>query len=146
MELFVKHYNELTRDELFEILALRASVFIVEQQCIYQDIEERDRQAWHVFLRDEAGLAAYLRVLDQANADGEVMLGRVIAVRRRCGLGTRIVQAGICVAREHCHARRILIHAQVYARPFYERLGFYPVSQEFLEDGIAHIRMLLNCP
>lgn len=145
MELHIKHYAELTAEELYEIMELRVAVFVVEQTCPYQEIDGRDKQAYHVYLTDETGIQAYLRVLDRGAAFEEVSIGRVIAVKRRQGLGTRILQAGIQTAREKFHAGSIVIEAQTYARGLYEKQGFRQTSEEFLEDGIPHIRMRLDC-
>lgn len=142
MELNIKHFSQLSRDELFEIYKLRVTVFIVEQQCPYQEIDDADREAYHIFLKDEEGIQAYLRLLPAGVAFDAVSLGRVIAVKRRCGLGTRIVEAGIKAAKEILGAETIKIEAQVYARGLYEKLGFVQTSEEFLEDGIPHIEMV----
>ena len=144
MELFVRKFEELTGPELYEILKLRVDVFVVEQKCPYQELDGKDQSALHIFLRDEAGIAAYLRVLAPGGSFAEASIGRVIAVRRRCGLGTRILRAGICAARDIFHAAAIRIEAQSYAKVFYEKQGFYQVSEEFLEDGIPHIQMLME--
>ena len=77
MELVVKHYSELTADELYDILHARVLVFVVEQKCPYEEVDGRDRQAYHVFLRDETGIKAYLRVLDRGVSFEEVSIGRV---------------------------------------------------------------------
>lgn len=142
MELVVRKFDELSTRELFEIYRLRVAVFVVEQQCPYQEVDEADRHAYHVFLRDESGITAYLRVIEAGAAFPQVAIGRVIAVRRREGLGTKIVSAGLRVAREKLGAREVCIEAQTYARRLYENLGFVQTSEEFLEDGIPHIRML----
>ena len=141
MERIVRHFDELTTRELFDLYKLRVSVFVVEQNCPYQEVDDADRVSYHVWLRDEDGIAAYLRVIPAGVSFEDVSIGRVIAVRRRCGLGTRIVEEGIRVAREKLQARRITIEAQTYARALYEKLGFRQTSAEFLEDGIPHIRM-----
>ena len=143
MELIVKHFDELTTRELFEILKLRVAVFVVEQNCPYQEVDEKDRGAYHVWLQDDGGIRAYLRVLDRGVSFPEASIGRVIAVQRRQGLGTRIVREGIRVAREKFGADAITIEAQTYAAKLYENLGFCQTSEEFLEDGIPHIRMEL---
>ena len=142
MEVKVKKYEELTLDELYAILRLRISVFVVEQNCPYQELDGKDRQAVHIFFEDEEGIEAYLRVLDRGAVFEEVSLGRVIAVKRRCGLGTRILAEGIRIARERFHAEKIRIEAQTYAKSLYEKQGFRQVSDEFLEDGIPHVQML----
>lgn len=143
MRLVVKHFNELSAEELFRIYKIRVSVFVVEQRCAYQEVDEADRSAYHVWLEDEAGIEAYARVLPAGATFKEPSLGRVIAVKRRCGLGSRIVAEGIRVAREKFGAASIRIEAQVYARGLYEKAGFVQVSDEFLEDGIPHIEMRL---
>lgn len=144
MRLTVKHYTELTPDEIYDILALRTSVFVVEQNCPYQEVDGNDRKAYHVWLSDEDGIKAYLRVLEAGATFEDVSIGRVISVKRRKGLGTEIVKAGINVAKEKYSAERITIEAQTYARGLYEKCGFVQVSDEFLEDGIPHIRMTLE--
>ena len=144
MELIVKHFSELSAEELFEIYKLRVSVFIVEQSCPYQDIDDADKSAYHVWLRDEDGIEAYARVLPAGVAFPTAAFGRVIAVKRRCGLGTKIVAAAIETARDKLGADMITIEAQVYARSLYENLGFRQTSEEFLEDGTPHIQMQLE--
>ena len=144
MELIVKHFSEPSAEELFEIYKLRVSVFIVEQSCPYQDIDDADKSAYHVWLRDEDGIEAYARVLPAGVAFPTAAFGRVIAVKRRCGLGTKIVAAAIETARDKLGADMITIEAQVYARSLYENLGFRQTSEEFLEDGIPHIQMQLE--
>lgn len=145
MELTVKHFSELSADELYEIYRLRCAVFIVEQNCVYQDIDNADKLAYHLWLSDETGIQAYARVLPKGVTFPEVSLGRVIAVRRRVGLGTKIVREAARVAKEKFDADRITIEAQTYAKKLYENLGFKQTSEEFLEDGIPHIQMQLHC-
>lgn len=142
MELVVKHFRELSNAELYEILRVRVAVFVVEQHCPYQEIDEKDQNAYHVWYQDEDGVAAYLRVLGQGVSFPEAALGRVLTTRRSCGLGSRILSAGIQVAKEKLHADSLRIEAQLYAKGFYEKAGFRQVSEMFLEDGIPHIEML----
>lgn len=144
MTLTVKRFDELTLAELYEILRLRSAVFVVEQNCAYQDIDDKDQVAVHAWLSDEDGIAAYLRVMDRGVYDEEVAIGRVISLRRRQGLASRLLLEGIRIAREEFHAELISVEAQVYARSLYEKAGFCQASEEFLEDGIPHIRMLLK--
>jgi len=144
MELIVKQYEELTRDELYEILMLRVQVFVVDQTCPYLEVDGRDQKSWHVYLRDESGIQAYLRVLEKGAAFDEVAIGRVIARKRRQGLGTRILQEGIKVARERLGADCIVLEAQTYCRGLYEKQGFRQTSEEFLDEGIPHIKMQLD--
>lgn len=142
METVVKQFNQLTVEELYEILRLRAEVFVVEQNCAYQDLDDIDKEAYHVYLKEEGKILAYLRVIDKEKRLDEVSIGRVISLKRRCGLGTKLMAEGVKVAKEKYGAKRIKIGAQCYAQPFYEGCGFRQVSGEYLEDGIPHIYMM----
>ena len=142
MELVVKHFSELTADELYSICKLRVAVFVVEQNCPYQDIDDADRSAYHVYLKDDDGIAAYLRVLPKGVKFDEVSLGRVISAKRGCGLGSRIVAEGVQVAKDKFGAETVFVEAQTYARGFYEKSGFTVISDEFMEDGIPHVNMI----
>ena len=144
MELVIKKFNELTIEELHEILKVRVAVFVVEQNCPYQEVDDKDKYSYHVYLRDENGIQAYLRVIEKNNDSDEVAIGRVIAIKRRCGLGTKILEEGIKVAKNYMKANKIVLEAQTYARELYEKLGFKQTSEEFLEDGIPHIKMMLE--
>ena len=144
MELVIKHFDELRTQELFEIFKLRVSVFVVEQNCPYQEVDDADKKAYHVYLKDETGIQAYLRVLPKGVTFSEASIGRVIAVKRRCGLGSLILSEGIKAAKERFGAESIVIGAQAYARGLYEKAGFVQSSSEFLEDGIPHIKMTLQ--
>ena len=144
MELRIKRFNELTVDELYTILRLRVSVFVVEQHCAYPEIDDLDQDAIHVWLEDEDGIEAYLRVLDKDVESEHCAIGRVIAVKRHCGLGSRIMREGIRVAKEQFGAETVYLEAQTYAREFYEQLGFKQISDEFVLDGIPHVKMILD--
>lgn len=141
MELCVRSFEELTKEELYEILKLRTDVFVVEQQCPYPELDGRDQGAWHVFLRDEEGIRAYLRVMDKGVMLPEVSIGRVLSVERRKGLASRLLQEGIRVAEEKFGAEVIALEAQTYAASLYEKQGFRICGKEFLEDGIPHVLM-----
>ena len=145
MELHVKRFNELTAEELYRLLRLRVSVFVVEQNCPYMELDDRDQDALHVWFEDRDGIRAYLRILDAGAVSEYVTIGRVIAVKRRCGMGSRILSEGIRIAKEALGAEKIYVEAQVYAKGMYEKLGFRQISEEFLEDGIPHVKMLLDC-
>lgn len=144
MSLVVKKFEELTLEELYEILKVRVEVFIVEQKCAYQEIDGKDEQSLHLYFKDENQIQAYLRVVPAGISYEEVSLGRVITLKRNCGLGAAILREGIRIAKERLQAHTIRIGAQVYAKGFYEKFGFRQVSSEYLEDGISHIQMLLE--
>lgn len=144
MELYIRKLNDLTVTELFEIIQLREAVFVVEQQCVYQDADDYDPSAVHVFLKEGGVIRAYLRVLPRDTKFDEVSLGRIIAKNRLSGLGSRIVAEGIKVARDCFGADTIVISAQKRAAAFYEKQGFVQISDEYLEDEIPHIKMRLS--
>lgn len=142
MELKVKTFAQLANTELYAILKLRVDVFVVEQACPYPEVDGRDEGSLHVWLEQDGQILAYLRVLDRGVESEYVSIGRVIAARRRQGLGSEIMKAGIRVAQEHFHAEAIYLEGQVYAQGFYESLGFRQISEPYLEDNIPHIKML----
>lgn len=144
MTLKIRRFGELTAEELYEILKLRVDVFVVEQACPYPELDGLDREALHIWLEDEEGIHAYLRVMDKGAESEYVSIGRVVARERRRGLGTRILREGIRAARERLGAEAIYLEAQTYAAGLYEKQGFLPISEEFLLDGIPHVKMLLD--
>lgn len=146
MELVIKPFAELSVGELWEIYRLRNAVFIVEQNCPYQDIDTADLSAYHIFLRDDDGIEAYLRLLPPHTLFDTAAIGRVIAVKRHCGLATRLVNEGVAAAQRIFGADKIKLEAQVYARGLYEKCGFVQSSDEFLEDGIPHMEMTWSRP
>lgn len=144
MNVIVKHFRELSTEELYRILKLRVSVFVVEQNCPYLELDDLDQGAAHVWLEQDGKIMAYLRVLDRGAESEYVSIGRVLAAERRKGLGTEVLKAGIRTAKECFNAGPIYLEAQTYARSLYEKQGFRQISEEFLLDGIPHIKMLLE--
>ena len=144
MELVIRHFNELTANELFQIVKLRISIFVVEQHCPYQEVDDADRNAYHIYLKDNEGILAYLRLLPSDANFKKSVIGRVIAVKRRCWLGSQILSEGIKFASQVLGSKSIDVEAQVYACGLYQKAGFVKVSSEFLEDGIPHIKMTLQ--
>lgn len=142
MKFVCKHFKELTLEELYEIYKLRVAVFVVEQNCPYQEVDDTDKIAHHLWLEDEEGIQAYMRIFPKNSPEKQFAFGRVIAVKRRSGLGSKIVMEGIRMVKENFDAPSIYLEAQVYARELYEKIGFIQTSEEFLEDGIPHIKML----
>lgn len=144
MTYIIKSFHELTLEEIYQILKIRSAIFVVEQACVYQDLDDKDQGAYHVLLKEEEEVKAYLRVLAPGVSFKEASLGRVLTVARGEGFGKDLLLAGIAVAKEKWQAQQIRIEAQSYAKGFYEKVGFKQVSEEFLEDGIPHIEMLLD--
>ena len=144
MQLLVKHFTELSAAELYAILRARQDVFVVEQNCPFLEIDGKDLDAYHLWFEENGEILAYARVLDRGVSFETPAVGRVISIRRREGLGSRILSEGIRIAREKYSAEAVMLEAQVYARKLYEKQGFVQVSEEFLEDGIPHIIMRLE--
>ena len=142
METVVKRFDELTVEELYDILKLRSAVFVVEQNCVYQDVDDVDREAYHIYLKENGEIVAYLRVIDKGKRLDEVSLGRVISAKRRRGYGTKIMEKGLEIAKSKFGAKIVKIGAQCYAKPFYEQVGFRQISDVYMEDGIEHIYMI----
>ena len=136
-----KLFGELTLDELYELLRIRSEVFVVEQDCVYQDLDYDDQAAVHLWLTEGERIVALCRVCPAGTHMDEVSVGRVITTERGKGYGKRMMLEGIKAAREHFGARRIEIEAQEYARGFYELVGFRQSSEPFILDGIPHIKM-----
>ncbi len=140
MEIIVKTFQQLTTDELYEILKIRCAVFVVEQNCPYQDIDGIDKRALHLFLKDEKDdIISYLRLFEKDETTAHI--GRVVTTVRRKGYGTLLLKEAMIQAKQHFGKSRIYLEAQTYALPFYAAQGFVPFGEEFLEDGIPHIRM-----
>jgi len=144
MQLLVKHFTELSAAELYAILRARQDVFVVEQNCPFEEIDGKDLDAYHLWFEENGEILAYARVLDRGVSFETPAVGRVISIRRREGLGSRILSEGIRIAREKYSAEAVMLEAQVYARKLYEKQGFVQVSEEFLEDSIPHIIMRLE--
>ncbi|AYM02437.1 GNAT family N-acetyltransferase [Levilactobacillus yiduensis] len=145
MSTFVqKAFSELTTTELLEIYRLRVAVFVVEQDCAYQEVDDADQIAQHLFRQDESGhVLAYARLIPEPQ---QVRIGRVVVAptARRHGAGRQLVTTAIQAARTtYPQAKRIVIQAQAYLQSFYASLGFQPVSDVYLETGIPHLDMVL---
>ena len=141
MEFKKKYFNELSNIELYEILKARAAIFIVEQKCIYQDLDDIDYNSLHIFYEDNKKIIAYLRIFPKEK--DVVQIGRVLSIEQGKGFGGKILSEGIKIIKKEMNVKKIYIEAQKYAIGFYEREGFKVCSQEFLEDGIPHVQMEL---
>lgn len=137
----VKPFEELTTRELYEILKVRAAVFVVEQEICYQDMDDIDFSATHVALWCDNQIVAYSRVFKD-EAPGAWHIGRVLTTQRNKNYGLQVMKEAIKVAKI-LGAEQVKIEAQSYATGFYEKLGFRICSDEFLIDGIWHKRMQL---
>lgn len=136
-----KTFQELTIDELYELLRVRSEVFVVEQNCAYQDLDGDDQTSIHLWLTVDGKIVALARVCPAGTHMKEVSIGRVITTQRSKGYGKQIMLNAIETAVEQLHAVSIDIEAQEYAKGFYEGVGFHQTSDTFMLDGIPHIKM-----
>ncbi len=142
MELIVKDFSDLSTVELYEILKTRSEIFVVEQDCVYQDLDDKDQDAIHVFAWNEEGrIAACLRVFWKDRDAGIAQIGRVVTLKHGTGLGGRLLHRGVEIAVNDLKAKKIYLEAQEYAKGYYAKEGFMVVSEPFLEDGISHVQM-----
>lgn len=144
MKLNTKLYDELTLDELYEILKIRVDVFVVEQNCPYPELDGVDKYCYHVMATEGEALVGYLRVIPAGIVYDTVSIGRVISLKRRCGIATELLHEGIAVAKQKFQATSIKIGAQTYAEPLYQSVGFVSYGKTYLEDGLPHICMELK--
>ncbi len=140
---FVKKLSDLSPDELYGILQARNEVFVVEQQCVYQDADGYDREALHVVLPYEEGIGAYCRILPPGIKYTEWSIGRVLTAGAARGkkLGHLLMTTALDTIAAH-GGGGIRISAQAYLQRFYESHGFVRIGDEYLEDNIPHIEML----
>ena len=146
MQVQVKSYKELTTDELYSILQLRSEVFVVEQNCVYQDIDGKDKNALHVIGTIDMNLVAYTRCFKAGDYFSQASIGRVIvrAKHRGTGLAHQIMEYSINLIKERFNKGPVKVSAQTYLKKFYEAHGFRQLGEEYLEDGIPHIGMILD--
>ena len=136
-----KLFSELTTTELYELLKVRSQVFVVEQNCAYQDLDDDDYSSLHLWITQNNKIVAMARVCPAGTHMKEISIGRVITTERGKGYGKQIMQQAIKAAVNHFGAEQITIEAQEYAQGFYEAVGFRKTSDTFLLDGIPHIQM-----
>jgi ElaA protein len=146
MEFVVKKFNELSIQELYAILQLRSEVFVVEQDCVYQDIDYKDQKAFHILGIKEEKIIAYARIFNSGDYFSKPSIGRIIVKenQRKYKYGFQLVEESIQYIEDNFIEKTILISAQTYLTKFYNSLGFIQQGEGYLEDGIPHIKMLRN--
>ena len=146
MEFIIKYFDELTIHELYGILQLRSEVFVVEQDCVYQDLDFKDQKSLHVFGYKNDKIVAYTRIFKPGDYFDNASIGRVIIAKseRKFGFGHDLIKASIDVIKTEFKVDKITISAQLYLKNFYQMHHFFQVGEEYLEDGIPHIRMIKN--
>lgn len=134
-----KTFDELTSKEVYEILKARAEIFVVEQNIVYQDMDDIDYDALHVFMKEGEKVIAYLRAFKVE--DNFIKIGRVLTTTHGRGDGGKLLKEGLERIKTHFHTNKLKLDAQTHAIKFYEKFGFKMVSEEFLEEGIMHVKM-----
>ena len=144
LEIKTKLFSELSTQELYDILQLRSEVFVVEQDCVYQDIDGKDQNAWHVLGFKEGNLVAYTRIFKPGDYFDDASIGRVVVAKneRKHQYGYDIMEASVKAVKDILNLTRIKISAQLYLKNFYMKFGFSPVGEQYLEDDIPHIAMI----
>ncbi len=139
----LEHFDALRPQQLYAIMRLRSEVFVVEQQCIYLDADDKDARSWHLMGWLDGQLAAYCRLLPPGVSYETSSIGRVLTSPgfRRIGAGRELMRRAIAEVEKLFNTREITIGAQLYLKNFYESLGFRQSGAEYLEDGIPHIPM-----
>ena len=144
MEFFIKNFQDLTVHELYEILQLRSEIFLLEQNCVYQDLDFKDQKALHIFGKKNNKILAYTRIFKAGDYFKESSIGRVVVNQnqRKFGYGHDLMKYSIDCIQQQFNTSKITISAQVYLTKFYQSHGFNQVGEMYLEDGIPHIEML----
>ena len=145
MDWICKKFAELSVDELYAALKVRSEVFVVEQNCVFLDTDNKDQYCHHMMGWDKNELAAYSRIVPAGISYEESSIGRIVTSRasRREGYGKSLLQHSIKMLYTLHGNRVIRIGAQLYLKKFYESFGFQQAGDIYLEDGIEHVEMLL---
>ena len=146
MEINTYIYNELTTNQLYNILKIRAEVFVVEQNCAYQDLDNKDNKALHLIGEINNEIIAYTRIFKKGDYFTNSSIGRVLVKKefRKKELGKAIMEKSIEIIKKNTKEEKIEISAQKYLTKFYKDLGFKKTGKEYLEDNIPHIKMILK--
>ncbi|PPK96667.1 ElaA protein [Nonlabens xylanidelens] len=143
MEVFIKSFNDYSTLELYNVMQLRSEVFVVEQDCVYQDLDGKDKEAIHILGYKDQELAAYTRIFKPGDYFEKASIGRVVVSPKMRGLayGQKIMTASIDYCKDQGYPS-IQISAQCYLHKFYTDLGFVSQGEKYLEDGIPHQEMV----
>lgn len=143
MTIKIVSFSDLTKKELYKILQLRAEVFIVEQNCVYQDIDDKDDKAMHLLAYENNIIIAYTRLFKPHDYMDTASIGRVVVRQayRKKGYGEKLMKASIKAIKDVFKETTIKVSAQLYLKRFYQELGFKQLGEGYLEDGIPHILM-----
>lgn len=146
MQVEIKHFNTLTTTELYAILKLRSAVFVVEQNCVYQDLDDLDKDAFHVYIKIEEQIVGVTRILNKGVVYDEVAIGRVATAKnhRHLKLGHQLMQTAMHFITSQMKETGVRLSAQSHLKKFYASYGFIATGKEYLEDGIPHSEMFFS--
>ena len=144
--IITKTFYELDTEDLYQILRLRSEVFVVEQDCVYQDIDNKDQNAIHLYLKEHDEIVAYTRIFKAGHYYENPCIGRVVVLKKNRGndLGKKIMIDSMEYIKQNIKGKKIELSAQKYLDKFYKDLGFYKIGEDYLEDGIPHQRMIFD--
>lgn len=146
MKIAVKHYNDLAKDELYDLIALRTAVFVVEQNCPYQELDGLDKDAFHVVIESNQEIIATARILKPGVVYPEVAIGRVVSSgqHRNLKLGHTLMETCMHFIAHEMKQNAVRLSAQSHLKNYYVKYGFVPTGKDYLEDGIPHSEMLFQ--
>lgn len=146
LEWKIRRFQELSTAELYDLLQLRSEVFVVEQNCVYQDIDGKDRKALHLIGEYDSKIVAYARLFKAGDYFEEASIGRVVVMAnyRDKKWGHELMTQANRAVKAYFNTTEITISAQLYLQKFYESHGFVVTSETYLEDDIPHIQMKLT--
>lgn len=146
MEVIIKEFRELTSIELYEILKVRAEVFVMEQEILYNDLDNKDYKSYHLMVKENDEIIGYLRIIQVGVSYETMSIGRVLVLKseRKRQIGRKMLEKAIDYIKNDLKEKEITISAQFYLKKFYESLGFRAVTKMYIEEGIEHIKMKLK--
>lgn len=143
MEIIIKKFNDLEKEELYEILHERSEIFIMEQKILYNDLDRKDYNSYHLMAKKNGKIIGYLRIIEAGISYDEISIGRVLVVRKFRGkkIARKMLKKAIDFVEKNLKEDKITISAQFYLKNFYESLSFEAISSMYIEEGIEHIKM-----
>ena len=144
MEVKIKHYNELSKDEFHDMIALRIAVFVVEQDCPYQELDGLDKDANHLLVIEDTAIIGTMRMLKPGVVYNELAIGRVVSDPKHRGkkMGHLMMEAAMEYIKNDLKLNSARLSAQSHLKDYYSKYGFAPTGKDYLEDGIPHSEML----
>ena len=144
--IITKTFSELDTEDLYQILRIRSEVFVVEQDCVYQDIDNKDQNAIHLYYKENDQIVAYTRIFKAGDYYENPCIGRVVVSKKNRGndLGKKIMIDSMEYIKQNIKGEKIELSAQKYLDKFYKDLGFYKTGEDYLEDVIPHQRMVFD--